>query len=349
MADPGLAEDIAQRVSEDLAMRLRNETDEEWEVENVQEELPLGPDGNVALGDFAPKILERHGWDYVFYLTDLPAFHDKQPILCRTVAHSRGALIVLPALGAIRLPTQVLELVLTLLSTLSGTTEGIDPQAVGRDIQRQGMVQLLPGNSQLVLLRGPLSRCRMLAGMLRGNRPFRLPGAMSGFITAGAASGAFGVFYSSIWDLADAHHPIRLLLIGILSVALLTMWLIYRNGLWTSRKAPETPLDNIATVITVGVGVLVTYLILCIGLFALAIVIVDANYLASQLEHTAGLESYFRLSWLAASLGTLAGALGANFDSDDAIRQATYSRRWHERRKMFDTYKESTEEERSED
>ena len=349
MADPGLAEDIAERVAEDLATRLRDETDKDWQVENVQEELPLGPDGNVALAEYAPVIFERHGWDYVFYLTDLPAFYNKRPILCRTVAESRGALIVLPALGAIRLRAQVIEVVVTLLSTLSGATEGIDPQAIGRDIKRQNMVQLLPGNSQLVILRGPFSTFRMLSGMLRGNRPFRLPGAMSGFITAGAATGAFGVFYSSIWDLADAHHPIRLLLIGILSVVLLTVWLIYRNGLWTARKAPETRLDNIATVITVGVGVLLTYLILFAGLFTLAIAIVDANYLSSQLEHTAGLESYLRLSWLAASLGTLAGALGANFDSDDAIRQATYSRRWHERRKMFDTYKESTDEERSED
>lgn len=338
MADPGLAEDIAKRVSEDLTERLTEETNETWHVENIQEELPLGPDGNVSLEEYAPKILDRYGWDYVFYLTDLPAFHDQQPLLCRTVAQSRGALIVLPSLGAIRLRAQVLELVVTLLSTLSGVTEGIDAHAVGRDIKRQNMVQVLPGDTSLVILRGPLSKPRMLAGMLRGNQPTRLPRAMSGFITAGAATGAFGVFYSSIWALADAHHPVRLALIGALTVALLTAWLIFRNGLWTSQNAPQTRLDNIATVITVGIGVTLTYLILFLGLLALAVVIVDANYLASQLEHNATLESYLRLAWLAASLGTLAGALGSNFDSDDAIRQATYSERWHERRQMFDSY-----------
>ncbi|HEY4557725.1 MAG TPA: hypothetical protein VIG82_06005 [Enteractinococcus sp.] len=44
-------------------------------------------------------------------------------------------------------------------------------------------------------------------------------------------------------------------------------------------------------------------------------------------------------------MGTLAGALGANFDSDDAIRQATYSRRWHERRQMFGTYSDGADDE----
>lgn len=39
---------------------------------------------------------------------------------------------------------------------------------------------------------------------------------------------------------------------------------------------------------------------------------------------------------LAACLATLAGALGSNFDSDDEIRQATYSKREHERRQRRD-------------
>ncbi|GAA2043831.1 hypothetical protein GCM10009720_25910 [Yaniella flava] len=78
-------------------------------------------------------------------------------------------------------------------------------------------------------------------------------------------------------------------------------------------------------------------------MFALAGVIIDAGYLSSQLEQSAALWHYLRLSWLAACLGTLAGALGANFDSDEDIREATYSRRWHERRKMFNSYEQSAD------
>ncbi|MBG6216265.1 hypothetical protein IWX75_000702 [Arthrobacter sp. CAN_A6] len=39
---------------------------------------------------------------------------------------------------------------------------------------------------------------------------------------------------------------------------------------------------------------------------------------------------YLNLSWLAASMGITAGALGSNFDGDQAVREATYSRREHQ-------------------
>src|SRR5699024_6860064 len=247
-----------------------------------------------------------------------------------------GALIVLPALGAIRLRSQVAELVVTLLQKLSGITDEIDTAAVSRDIKRK--VKLVGTESPLILLRGPFNQFRMLSGMVRGNQPFQLPGAMSGFMTAGAATGAFGIFYSSIWALSEALHPLRLLVIGALAIVLLTGWLIFRNGLWNKRPVTQARLDNVATVITVGVGVTLSYLTLFIGLLALSGVVIDTSFLEEQLGQSASFMNYLELSWLAAAMGTLAGALGSNFDSDDAIRQATYSKRWHERREMFNTY-----------
>lgn len=343
MADPGLAESVARRVADSLGERLSDKAGEEWTVATIQESLPVGPDGSINLAQYASGLLEKYGWDYVFYLTDLPTFHDGQPILCRTVAQSQGALIVLPALGAIRLRSQVLELVTTLLPTLSGTADRIDLVNVAKDIRHKHMVTQLDSDSPVIVLRGPLSRARMLAGMVRGNQPFRLPGAMSGFLTAGAATGAFGIFYSSIWALADELHPGRLLLISAVVIGLLTSWLILRNGLWNKEPDTQSRLDNAATITTVGIGVLLSYVILFLGLLALSAVVVDADYLSSQLERPAQLLNYLDLSWLAASLGTLAGALGANFDSDEDVRKATYSRRWHERRKMFDTYNDSND------
>jgi hypothetical protein len=82
------------------------------------------------------------------------------------------------------------------------------------------------------------------------------------------------------------------------------------------------------------------YALLWSLLFLVGLAVIEADYLRSQLGHPVNLLDYGHLSWLAASLGTLAGALGSNFDSDEAIREATYSRREHQRRQLADAYKE---------
>ena len=88
-------------------------------------------------------------------------------------------------------------------------------------------------------------------------------------------------------------------------------------------------------------SVALMYAILFAGLFLVGLTVIEAGYLQSQLGHPVNLTDYLHLSWLAASLGTLAGALGSNFDSDEAIREATYSRREHQRRQRADSYSDS--------
>lgn len=187
---------------------------------------------------------------------------------------------------------------------------------------------------------GWLNRLRLLTGMVRSNRPGRTLPALTTSIAAAAAVGTFGVFYSSMWTLADSLHPARLLLIGLLVIAALPFWLIFRNRLWTKRRdavyAWQGGLNNTTTVIMVGTSVALMFLVLFAFLFALGLVVVDDGQLGSELMHPVSFFNYPRLAWLAAGLGTLAGALGSNFDSDDEIRRATYSKRESERRDTDD-------------
>lgn len=189
---------------------------------------------------------------------------------------------------------------------------------------------------------GRLGRLRLLSGMLRSNRPGSMVPALGGAITAGVAFGSFGIFYSSVWTLADTLHPARMALTSAIVIVLLATWLIIRNGLWNKRRnvvyAWQGGLDNATTVIMVGTSVLLVYILLALGLFGLGLTVIDSSHFESELEHQVSLVDYARTAWLAASLGTLAGALGTNFDSDEKIRAATYSKRQHERRQRTDSY-----------
>ena len=97
-------------------------------------------------------------------------------------------------------------------------------------------------------------------------------------------------------------------------------------------------MDNAATVLTVGVGVGIMFVALLAAMFVLALTVMDADYLGTQLGRPTVLLDYVHLAWLSSCLGAFAGALGSNFDDENVVRESTYSLRWHERRKMFDSY-----------
>lgn len=73
-------------------------------------------------------------------------------------------------------------------------------------------------------------------------------------------------------------------------------------------------------------------------LLLLSLIVVESGYLSEELGYPAQFVDYLSLTWLSASLGMLAGALGSNFNSEESIREATYSNRAYERRKLADEF-----------
>ena len=349
-ADPGVPERVAARIVDDLAEQLSQVSGQQWRVDISAGELPLAPDGTIPLHNYAPQLLEEQGWEYLVYLTDLPQYMDDKPVLCEVSADARAALISLPLLGAIRVSQRTRRLVVALISAAS-TASRPDASAIQAALGGAEVEQKLSddGRFTITALAGGFTAPRMLAGMLRSNRPGRLLPAMTGCIAVAVASGAFGIFYGTLAAVADPLSSPRLLLISALVITLLTWWLIIANQLWNRRGNPDRiwqrRLDNASTLITVGVSVVLMYVILFAAMLVLALTVIDASFLRSQVMHPVGIGDYVRLAWLTASMGTLAGALGSNFDSADAVREATYSQRYHQRRELFDTYQDQRAEE----
>jgi hypothetical protein len=55
--------------------------------------------------------------------------------------------------------------------------------------------------------------------------------------------------------------------------------------------------------------------------------VIDSSVMAQALGHGAGMGDYAALAWMASSLGTVAGGLGAGLESDEAVRGAPYGYR----------------------
>jgi hypothetical protein len=114
-------------------------------------------------------------------------------------------------------------------------------------------------------------------------------------------------------------------------------WIIVAHHLWESPQDPDqrkwAALYNGVTVLTVSVAVLAAYAILFALIFLAAWVFVPGAYFQTILKHPVGFGEYLTLSWLAASLATVAGALGASLEDEETVREASYGyrqRRRHE-------------------
>ncbi|MGW7102638.1 hypothetical protein [Streptomyces sp. NPDC054838] len=354
LADPDAPTEIAQRMARLLPTRLadRSGPGRRFDVEVISEPFTSGTEDLPTL---MRRIMDRGGtenWDIVVALTDLPLHSHGRKVVV-DLSHEHGlALLSLPPLGGFRLQTRALraveEAVLGLAGARAPGAEGpprsqplLGPFAGRLAPIHQGPV----GEEETVDLRyvisGVRGYLRVLAGMVRANRPWRLVPGLSKALAAALATGAVATVNSTTWNLAEALSVPRLVIAMVGSVGVMVCWLIVDGELWhrSSERSPEARqrarLYNASTVMTVGIGVLVCYGGLIVINLVWALFILNDRVFTSATRAQLHAAEYLTLSWFVASVATVGGALGSGLESDEAIRAAAYSKREQERRHML--------------
>lgn len=323
VADPGPPARTVEKVRDALADELREQLGVNSVTVDV-ETLTLGPEGTLLV----PELVERTRRDssVAVVVTEFPRIRGRCEVMVE-VDHDRcTALVSLPALGLApnrRLVGVVVDAVRRLR----------DPDAPS--VTRGGRWSS-GGGTESLATRSAFGRTRMVLGMVRGNRPWRLIPTLTGVMAAAAATASFGVFYSSIWGMANSLSPWRLAGLSVLAVLVMTVWLIANNRLWERRGVLppyRARLYNAATTLTILLNAAVLYGGLFIVALCTALAVIDSGYLAEQVGADRGFRAYVCLAWLATSMGTVAGAVGSSADSYDDILEATYGHRERARRK----------------
>ncbi|MER7739793.1 hypothetical protein ABTX34_16010 [Streptomyces sp. NPDC096538] len=351
LADPYAPTEIAQRVARTLSARLADESGEgrRFDIEVVSEPFTSGTEDPPTL---MRRIRDRgraENWDIVVALTDLP-LHAHGRRLAVDVNHEHGlALLSLPSLGGLRLQTRarraVEEAVLGLVGPRTTAAEGPPRGQPSPGPLHDRLAPAHPspiGKQEADDLRyvvgGPRGYLRVLVGMVRANRPWRLVTGLSKALAAALATGAIATLDSTTWSLAEALSAPRLVIAMVGSVGLMISWLIIDGELWhrSAEGSPEARqrarLYNASTVVTVGIGALVCYVGLMVISLVWALFILNDQVFASMTRSPLHATEYLTLSWFVASVATVGGALGSGLESDEAIRAAAYSKREQERR-----------------
>ncbi|MFH9552743.1 hypothetical protein [Streptomyces sp. NPDC017435] len=301
------------------------------------------------------RIMDRgsaENWDIVVALTDLP-LHSHGRRLAVNLNHEHGlVLLSLPSLGGLRLQTRARRAVEEAVLGMAGPrTTGAEGTPRSQPLPGPSVKRLAParpgrtGEGETDELRyvvgGPRGYLRVLAGMVRANRPWRLVPGLSKALAAALATGAVATVNSTVWTLAASLSTPRLVIATVGSVAIMIGWLIIDAELWyrSAESSPEARqrarLYNASTVVTVGIGVLVCYAGLMVINWVWALFLLNDQAFASVTRTPLDAEEYLTLAWFVASIATVGGALGSGLESDDAIRAAAYSKREQERRRRL--------------
>ncbi|WP_052493379.1 hypothetical protein [Rhodococcus sp. MEB064] len=166
-------------------------------------------------------------------VSEIPRRVRSRPVLAEIVRPSM-VVIYVPSFGIHRVARRARAVTLAALGALRDST-GVD-----RPDPATGPAQwsTVSGHDALVAP-ALLGHARVVAGMIRTNRPWRLVPTLSGALAAATATSAFGLFYSSIWQMAASMSIVRLTAVSATALLAVTAWLIFPNSLWEKRTRRE--------------------------------------------------------------------------------------------------------------
>lgn len=174
-------------------------------------------------------------------------------------------------------------------------------------------------------------RTRLLSGMVLANRPWTIFPAFKSVIALAFATGAYGLIFPSFWTLSDTYGFWRFLIVMVTAMLAMTVWFIAAHGLWEKEsQASSTFLArsyNKATTATIGIAIIHYYVVLFILFSVVSLLFIPASQLTLNLQSTVGVVTYLKISWLACTVATLGGALGAGLEKEETVLKATYGYR----------------------
>lgn len=329
---------VAARLTAELAGRLaeRVDADVRWTVREGWGEVAPRRDGGVeALLDDAAQRRTDDQWDVAICLTDLPLHTGRVPLVAQSSARRRVAMVSLPALGLQQLRAAraaVPDLVSRLLTDASDQRVTPAGWAPAEMASRVTAIHTVVGETDAAELRYVASRLsgrvRLLAGMVRANRPGRALLGLSKLLVGAFGTAAFALTTNTIWQMGDALGGIRLAVIMLLGLTALVAWLIVAHDLW-EKPDRETPpelarLFNLGTILTLTLATAVSYLVLFAGTVLVGALLIDTSVLERTLQRPVDITDYLTLAWITSSLATVGGAIGSGLENEETVRAAAY-------------------------
>lgn len=329
IADPGAASKRIASLTDELEEELRQVFDMDVYLETCTQTVRVQSDHQLELAVLDSFVNSYPDVDAVLMLTGIPRHTDRKPLVAEILDDRKVAVVSYPTLGAWPSKRRVKQVLTSCANQLlpygpPADTYPFMPRWGHWSDRTESGSQTLHAHT---FTGGP----RLVLGMTSANNPVRMASKLSRALAAASATGAFGIFYNSIWQMSHHLSVARLISIGVIAIAVMVAWLITVNRLWDrpvrERLAPVVLYYNLSTILTLLLCVVTLYVSLVAGILAGSLIIIDPGFMSQTIKSPATFSNYLDIAWLSAALGVVAGALGSTFDSDADIKNLTHAQR----------------------
>lgn len=340
IVSPGTGKNIADRIIEDLPQMLDENVrfDSSWEVDVIVDPLTGETEFTEKVYYKAQEFLSKNGWDYAIGLTDLPLFKRDKIMAIDVNTSSRISILSIPAFGWRPISKRIKSAILSVTSIMHTTNSDESDQLsklfpFSKVIHYEEYIKETQANHNFYLIKSrTLGTVRLISGMTFANSPYNMMQGLSGVIAIAFATGAFGIIFSTMWNLSYVFPTWRLIAISLFSIIGMLIWIVVSHDLWEknhdNRNKKLVHLYNMTSVMTLFISLLFYFIMLVTLFFVGSLTLLPSSYVAENIGvDNIGLTFYLELAWFAASLTTVASAIGAGFQNKETIQNSTYGYR----------------------
>ncbi|WP_112179813.1 MULTISPECIES: hypothetical protein [Paraliobacillus] len=352
------APELPQEISNDIINQLPDiiskgiDGNVEWEVEIVVDPLTGAAETAKEVIDEAIDIKQENNWDYAICLTDLPLFAEKDIVLSDINFHQNIARISLPAFGFTPMRSRVKKTFVKIVREMYEQTLNEEKDEWKRPFRFSPIrritapVGMNETDIRYVLTPRINGLLRLVFGMTRANRPWSIISSFKPIIAIAFATGAYVLVFPTLWELSAAFTYTRLISLMFVAVLSMVIWMITSHHLWEGKASKSKKklrrLYNEVTISTLLLAVLFYYVVLFI-IFLMAVSFFVPPELFSEkasLDGPVDLKNFIDLAWLATSVATLAGSIGAGVENEELVRNVAYG--YRQNRRYNELYKKDS-------
>lgn len=331
IAEPGVPAHRLQKIRANLDARIVQVYGVSPDLYDSSEALGINPEGSLDMQVIADISHKFPHTTAVVCLTEMPRHSGKHPLIAEVNTSNCLAVISCPTLEG---PCPRRRLAQTIMACLARMDLPTNPGTTPATRLAWGT---WGKNEHGFSMRARVftGELRTITGMVVTNEPLHTAPRLSSVLATAAATGAFGIFYNSIWQMSSTLSTGRLVFVAVMAIALMVLWLMYNNRLWdrpvSKNRAWLITLYNVSTVVTLLLCVIMLFAALLVFTLVGGLVIISPEFMEQILGYEVGFTDYLRIAWLSASMGVIGGGLGSSFDSEEDIRRVTHGQRERQR------------------